>query len=129
MDVNQPPVPASLIAAVEAAAQATQPTGDDLLDVADELTYLLEGGLPYLNVVKINPTDDPRRRLMGTSFCRRVKEAEDVVEDLQRLLSETFGEWTVRSAGFAIDDQAYIDFVLGAEGVALPGRLRITVYG
>ncbi len=125
VDVNQPPVPAALEAAVAAAAAADQPTGDELLDLADELTYLLESGLPYLNVVKIKPTDSPRRRLMGTSFCTRVKEAVEVVDDLSAALADGIGGRPAKTAGFSIADQAYLDFVVGD----VPGRLRITVYG
>ncbi|GEM_PF-2992752 len=125
MDVNQPPVPDELAARVDEVASGTQPSGDDLLDLADELTYLLEGELPYLNVVKIKPTDDPRRRLMGTSFCTRVKEAEAVVTDLQSALKRGVAGRTAECAGFSLDDQAYVDFVLGD----VTGRLRITVYG
>jgi len=129
MDVNQPPVPDTLEAAVAAAAAGSQPGGDDLLDLADELTYTLEGALPYLNVVKISPTEDPRRRLMGTSFCTRVKEAVEVVSDLIAALGEEVGGRAVRSAGFSLDDQAYVDFVLGDGDATVTGRLRVTVYG
>jgi len=125
VDVNQPPVPDALEASVAAAAAGEQPTGDDLLDLADELTYLLEGALPYLNVVKINSTDDPRRRLMGTSFCTRVKEAAAVVGDLEAALGAGVAGRDVQCAGFSIDDQAYVDFVAGD----VTGRVRVTVYG
>ena len=125
MDVNEPPVAAAPEDAVAHAASGAQASGDELLDLADELTYVLEGALPYLNVVKVRPTDDPRRRLMGTSFCTRTKEADAVVEDLAAALGEEVAGFAVRSAGFALEDQAYLDFVVGD----VPGRLRITVYG
>ena len=91
--------------------------------------YTLEGALPYLNVVKISPTEDPRRRLMGTSFCTRVKEAVEVGSDLVAALGDDVGGRAVRSAGFSLDDQAHVDFVLGDGDATVTGRLRVTVYG
>ena len=128
MDSNQPPVAASVAADTAAAVAASQPSGDELLDLADELTYRLDA-IAYLNVVKIRPTDDPGRRLMGTSFCPRLKDSEAVLEDLLDALGGTLDGRPVRSAGFTVQDQAYVDFVIGEGEGAVTGRIRVTVYG
>ena len=129
MDVNQPPVHASLVASVETAVAGQSPSGDLLLDLADELTYAVEAGLPYVNVVKFKPTGEPRRLLMGTSFCTRTKEADAIVTDMLSALGDEIDGQPVQAAGFTDGDQAYVDFVIGTGDDSVTGRLRITVYG